>query len=266
MASSIDLITLITGLALAASFAAPACGKATTMSNEMAASPGASGKLPAVELGKAFTPRAFAAGRFAVAVQRTLHGTHALQVLGENSTSSLVLELGPGGTATACRGWQYLFRNDGPEVQTEDRYREQQGYRGRYTVVDGVAEVELELDGQVCPRIFEGALSLARAPVLKLRCVMAQPVQPSQQSEGQLSTTPVLLCQSLGGAAPELEPYDAAPLTPEGWFVLGTDNGLRIRITGRPPGAQEGEAQRVSARVAEAPLEAGGVLPQLERD
>jgi len=257
MASSIDLITLITlvrGLALAVSVAAPACGKATTMSNETAVSPGAAGKVPAVELGEAFAPRAFAAGRFAVAVQRTLHGTHALQVLGEDSTSSLVLELGSEGTATACRGWQYLFRNDGPEVQTEDRYREQQGYRGRYTVVDGVAEVELKLDGQVCPPIFEGALSLARASTLKLRCVMAQPSQPLG---GQLSTAPVLLCQSLGGPAPELEPYQAAPLTPEGWFVLGTGHGLRISVTGRPSGAQEGEAQRVSARAAEAPLEAG---------
>lgn len=253
MASSIDLLALITGLALAASLTAPACGKATTMSNETAVSPGAAGKVPAVELGKAFAPRAFAAGRFAVAVQRTLHGTHALQVLGEDSTASLVLELGPGGTATACRGWQSLFRNDGPEVQTEDRYREQQGYRGRYSVVDGVAEVELELDGQVCPRLFEGALSLARAPVLKLRCVMAQPVQPL---EGQLPTAPVLLCQSLDGPVSELEPYEAAPITPEGWFVLGTGNGLRVSVTGRPPGAQEGEAQRVSARAAESRLEA----------
>src|SRR5690606_10882396 len=114
------------------------------------------GAVPALALGADLVPSAFVPGRYAIAIQRTLHGTHALQVLDEDSTSTLVLELGADGTATACRGWRYLFRNAGPEVQTEDRYREQRGYRGRYTVVDGVAELELTIDDAVCPHVFEG--------------------------------------------------------------------------------------------------------------
>ncbi|HRC58376.1 MAG TPA: hypothetical protein PKU97_20780, partial [Kofleriaceae bacterium] len=166
------------------------------MNNDQAISPSSLGKVPKVALGEGFSPAAFSAGRFAVAISRKLHGTHALQVLAEDSTSSLVLELAADGTATACRGWRYLFRNDGPEVQTEDRYREQQGYRGRYVVVDGVAELELASDGQVCAPIFEGALGLARAPKLTLRCVLAIP------AGGRLPAAPVLLCQAPGTPPP----------------------------------------------------------------
>ena len=218
------------------------------MNNDQAISPSSLGKVPKVALGEGFSPAAFSAGRFAVAISRKLHGTHALQVLAEDSTSSLVLELAADGTATACRGWRYLFRNDGPEVQTEDRYREQQGYRGRYVVVDGVAELELASDGQVCAPIFEGALGLARAPKLTLRCVLAIP------AGGRLPAAPVLLCQAPGTPPPELEPYVVASLAPAGWFALGSGNGLRVWVTGRPPGAQEGEDGEVTARVAEAPL------------
>jgi hypothetical protein len=88
--------------------------------------------VPGVALGHGFTPVAFAPGRYATAIQRTMHGTHALQVLKEDSTAAFMLELAADGTATACRGWRYEFRNDGPQVHTADHYREQQGYRGRY--------------------------------------------------------------------------------------------------------------------------------------
>jgi hypothetical protein len=177
-----------------------------------------------------------------------MHGTHDLQVLNEDSTSAFALELAADGTATACRGWRYEFRNDGPEVHTEDRYREQQGYRGRYTVVDGVAEVVLALDNAVCPHVFEGGLALARAASVKLRCVVATP-----SGKGHLSA-PVLLCRPTEGKPTELDPYVVEQLAPGGWLALGSGNGLRVWVTGRPPGAQEGDDVKATVKVADAPL------------
>lgn len=192
--------------------------------------------MPA-DLPTGFTPAAFAPGRYATEIRRMMHGTHALQVLNEDSTSGFTLELAADGTATACRTWRYVFRNDGPEVHTEDRYREQQGYRGRYTVVDGVAEVELALalDDAVCPHVFEGELALARAPSLALRCVRATPA-----GAGPI-TVPVLLCRPAGGRPEELEPYVVEQIAPAGWFALGDGAGLRVSVTGRPPGAHVGD-------------------------
>jgi hypothetical protein len=243
MPSHLDFWIIAVSLAIAL----PSCRKATNM-NDSTSAPGSTGNVPAVALSAGFVPAAFAAGRYAVAIKRTLHGTHALQVLGEDSMSSFVLELTPDGAATACRGWGYLFRNDGPDVQTEDRYREQQGYRGRYAVVDGIAEVELEKDPQVCAPRFEGTLALARASTLKLRCLVAAPPAGSQLS------APVLLCQSGGQAHPELGPYLVDELMPPAWFALGSGNGLRVSVTGRPPGAQEGEDLKATAKTADAPL------------
>jgi hypothetical protein len=208
------------------------------------------GAVPTVVLGHGFAPAAFVPGRYATAIQRTMHGTHDLQVLNEDSTSAFALELAADGTATACRGWRYELRNDGPEVHTEDRYREQQGYRGRYTLVDGVAEVVLALDNAVCSHVFEGGLALARAPSVKLRCVLAAP-----SGKGQLST-PVLLCRPTDGKPVELDPYVVEQIAPAGWFALGSGNGLRVWVTGRPQGAQEGDDVKATVKVADAPLRA----------
>jgi hypothetical protein len=208
------------------------------------------GMAPAIALGHGFAPAAFAPGRYATAIQRTMHGTHALQVLNEDSTSAFALDLATDGTATACRGWRYELRNDGPEVHTEDRYREQQGYRGRYTVVDGVAEVALALDNAVCPHVFEGGLALARAPSVLLRCVLATP-----DGTGQISA-PVLLCRPADGKPAELDPYVVEQLAPPGWFALGSGNGLRVWVTGHPRGAQEGDDVNAMVKAADAPLRA----------
>jgi hypothetical protein len=225
-------------LALALALAVASCRKSTAMNHH--AQP--VGTVLTIALDHRFAPLAFSPGRYATAIQRTMHGTHALQVLNEDSTSSLVLDLAADGTARACRGWRYHFRNDGPEVQTEDHYREQQGYRGRYTVIDGVVEVMLALDNAVCPHVFEGGLALARSPSVKLRCVLATP-----SGEGELSG-PVLLCQPTDGKPAELEPYVVEQLAPTGWFVLGSGNGLRVWVTGRPPGAMEGDDVKMTAK------------------
>jgi hypothetical protein len=238
----------VLALALAFALAVPSCRKSKSMNADTLAGSAAPRAVPQVALGPDFAPVAFAPGRYATAIQRTLHGTHALQVLNEDSTSVFALELAADGTATACRGWRYVFRNDGPEVHTEDNYREQQGYRGRYAVVDGVAEVELALDNAVCGRVFEGGLALTRAPQLKLRCVLAAP-----QGATPL-TAPVLLCRSAEVRPTELDAHVVEQLAPAGWFVLGSGNGLRVWVTGRPPGAQEGEDMKATVQAADAPL------------
>lgn len=177
-----------------------------------------------------------------------MHGTHALQVLKEDSTATFLLELAADGTATACRGWRYEFRNDGPQLHTADHYREQQGYRGRYTVNGGVAEVVLELDGAVCPHIFEGELALARAPRLTLRCVVAAPPAAMALAAG------VLLCQPQGDRPIELDPQVVESIAPPGWFLLGSGNGFRVRVTGRPAGAQKGDDVKATLAPADQPL------------
>src|SRR5262249_47296369 len=122
--------------------------------------------------------------------------------------------------------------------------------RGRYTIVDGAAEVTLALDDAVCPHIFEGGLALARAPTLKLRCVVAMPGSTSS------ITVPVLLCQSTDGHPTELDLYVVDEIAPAGWFALGSGNGLRVWVTGRPPGAQAGDDVHATVKVADSPLAA----------
>jgi hypothetical protein len=210
-------------LAVAIALSLPSCKKSVEMAAE----------TPGV------TP-----GRYSTAIQRAMHGTHGFQVLNEDSTSSFALELAADGAATACRGWRYEFRNDGPAVHTEDRYREQQGYHGHYTVKGGVAEISLALDNAVCPHVFEGGLALARAPSVKLRCVLTV-----QSGTNQLSV-PVLLCRPTEGKPAELDPYVVEQIAPASWFALGSGNGLRVKVTGRPQGAQEGDDVKATVKVS----------------
>lgn len=213
--------------------------------------PTATAAAPTLSLGPGFTAAPFAAGKYTAAIVRKLHGTHALQVLSEDSAASLVLDFTAGGAVTACRGWRYEARNRGPQVKTEDRYREQQGYRGSYVVRDGLAEVTLERDTDVCPPLFEGQLALARAAKLSLRCVSAR-------ATGELAAAaPLLLCQATSSAPAELEPFQVPALTPPGWFALAGGNGLLVRLTGRPPGARAGDEDQTKAALSEVPLDAG---------
>ena len=203
---------------------------------------------PSVALGPQFSAMAFAPGRFATAIQRTRQGTHEVQVLAEDSTASFMLDLAANGAATACRGWRYNFTNDGPEVQTDERFRDQRGYRGRYTVTGGIATVELRADDAICGVVAESSYELRRAASLKLRCVLAAP-------RGHLTlTAPVLLCEWLDTTAKEAAAHLVAELAPAGWMVLGTGNGLRIKLTGQPEGSHEGEPTAIVALPAIAPL------------
>jgi hypothetical protein len=190
-------------------------------------------------------------GRYAIAIQRTLQGGHAAQRLRQDSTASLIIELADSGTATACRGWRYNAFNDGPTVHTEERFREQQGFRGTYTVKDGVAEVELRADDSVCPAVHEyGATTPRRAAIVKLRCVLASP-----HDHSALRAT-ALLCQWLASDPPAIEAdaYRVDGVAPAPWMVLGSGAGLRIKVTGKPPGARTGDPTKVDVQIASAPL------------
>ena len=43
-------------------------------------------------------------------------------------------------------------------------------------------------------------------------------------------------------------PHVVEQLAPAGWFILGGGNGLRVSVTGRPPGAQEGEDMKATVQ------------------
>jgi hypothetical protein len=202
-------------------------------------------------------PLAFALGRYASVIQRSAHGTHGLQVLHEDSTASFVLDLRADGRAEACRGWRYVFTNDGPEIHTDERFREQQGYRGTYARGDGFVDIVLHVDDRVCPAVRDNAgHAPRRSSAMTLRCVLAIP------RTGAPLPSPVLLCRWLSPTPPT--PEAAAYVVPgfesgdgdgnEGRMVLGSGNGLRIAVTGRPAGARAGDGTAVHIDAAPAPL------------
>src|SRR3954471_18129524 len=234
------------------------CGKAPTMISDppITAPPsdahrqgaGAAGDAPQIALGPTFTAIAFAPGRYATAVQRTLQGTHDLQLLVEDSTASFILELAADGTATAYRGWRYNFTNDGPRVHTAERFRDQQGYRGRFVVTAGIASVELHADDSVCTPKRESTYELTRSAVVKLRCVRGAPQGHAEIVE------PALICEWVDVPTGEPKPHLVAELAPDGWMVLGGGNGLRVKLTGRPIGARAGQPAKMIVNPAVAPL------------
>jgi hypothetical protein len=229
----------------------PTASKTPPAAAPVAAADAAASPAPHIELGSGLQPLAFAPGRYAVVIQRTLQGGHAAQRLRQDSTASLVVELAADGSASACRGWRYNAFNDGPSVHTQERFREQQGFRGTYAVTDGIAEIELHAEDTVCPAVREyGATTPRRAVSVKLRCVLAMP-----QGHASLRTV-ALLCQWLPSDPPAIEAdaYRVEGVVPEPWLVLGSGAGLRIKLTGKPPGARTGDATRVDVQIAAAPL------------
>lgn len=102
-----------------------------------------------------FVPATFTPGRYTNVLLRTTRAIHAMQQVQEELTSSFALELAPDGAATLCRNWRYLATNRGPQVRTEERIREQFGYRGRWHQAEDAVRVTLERDDSVCPRVEE---------------------------------------------------------------------------------------------------------------
>jgi hypothetical protein len=183
------------------------------------------------ELGPDFRVARFSPGRFANMIQKNNLGRHALQVIREESTSSFILNLDPDGSATVCRGWRYLFFNDGPQVHTTEHIREQMGYRGGWASRDGWIQVDLLLDDRVCSRVGQySQLIPNHAPKWHLRCLPVESIgQPAP-------ATPFLVCQSTN-VQPifgEDEPHLVAGILPGLWLVLGAGNGLKIKIENNP--------------------------------
>ena len=234
-----------------------ACRKSMDMSNATSTNSPATASVtpPAVAaptLAPGFTSAAFAPGRYATVVGRVLNGTHSLQVLSEDSTAVFAVELLANGTATATRGWRYISRNDGPQTHSQENYREQQGYRGTFSTHDGVTDIVLNADDTVCPHIFEGEYVLERAKSVTLRCARAVP--PAELGVG---ATPVLLCQVVTADLREFEPQLVEGVAAGEWMVLGSGNGLEVRVTGRPLAARAGEPMQAVVAVAPGPIGLG---------
>lgn len=232
-----------------------ACRKSMDMSNATSTNSPATASVnpPTVApptLAPGFTSAAFAPGRYAAAIGRQLNGTHSLQVLKEDSTAVFAVELLADGTATATRGWRYISRNDGPQTHSQENYREQQGYRGTFVTSNGITDVVLNTDDTVCPHIFEGEYALDRAATVTLRCVRAVP--PAELGVG---ATPVLLCQAAG--LREFEPQLVDGVAAGEWMVLGSGNGIEVRVTGRPSAARAGEPMQAVVAVAPGPIALG---------
>lgn len=205
------------------------------------------GPPPAFDLGPGLKAVAFAPGRFATVVRRRLAGTHALQEVREDSAASLTLVLADG-VARACRGWRYTMTNDGPDVHSDDRFREQAGYRGTYAVRDGVVELELARDDAVCAPIAEFMYPPPRATTISLRCVLAAP-------DGHPTlTAPVLVCRWTSTPARERDPHLIDGLGPSDALVLGAEPGLEVAIDAAPPGMETVDEPSTRITAAAAPL------------
>lgn len=204
---------------------------------------------PSIDLGPSFEAIPFVPGRYAVAIQASRRGAHARNRVRESSTMSLVLDLAADRTATACRGWDYAVANDGPETQTEDRFREQQGFRGRHELRDGIVHAELVADESVCSPIAEYTKGAPRrSSSMKLRCVLARP------RAGVSPTATVLLCDWQDATTPEVAALHTGDVAPRPWILLGSGNGARIKVTGAMPGTK-GDPTKVIAETAPSPID-----------
>ena len=167
-------------------------------------------------------------GRFSNLIQKTINARHSRQVIREDMTSSFVLNLDRDGVASACRGWRYSFVNDGPHVHTEERIREQLGYRGTWKPKSGWLHLNIRLDDAICSRIGEyGHLVPNHSREWRLRCLSIVPEDHHNLIE------PIIACQSINKVLTfgEEEPHMVSGILPGRWIVLGAGNGLRIKIT-----------------------------------
>jgi hypothetical protein len=224
-----------TAVVLAACAASAACGRSPA--RPLAGpSPGTANTRPpppdagaTVELGAGLRGVRFVPGRYATVIHRRLSGTHARQLVRETSSASLAITLTSGGAAQACRGWRDAMTNDGPQIHTDDQFREQAGFAGRWRADGDAIVVELTSDAAVCAAIAEGRLPRARATALTLRCARAEPAGHPHL------TTPVLVCRWDGAPSPEREAHALDDLGPADAIVLGAAPGLRVTVTGAPP-------------------------------
>jgi hypothetical protein len=195
-----------------------------------------------IDLGPRVEVTQVTSGRFANAIQRNTKTRHARQVIRENMTSSFVLDLEPEGSATVCRGWRYLFFNDGPTIHTVENIREQLGYRGRWENAGGWVQLEITLDDSICTRVGEYShLIPNHASPWRLRFL---PIAPRNHP---LLSISALVCQPTNGEPVfgEDEPHVTAGILPGRWIVLGAGNGLKISVSASAVGGDEVPVVRV---------------------
>lgn len=170
----------------------------------------------------------FSSGRFVNAIQSNKAFTHAMQLVREETTSSFVLNLLPNGTATLCRGWRYLFFNNGPNINASEHIREQLGYSGSWAKNNEWIEVSLKLDQEVCQTVQEYTqLVPNHSNKWSLRCL------PILIKNHSTLTNPVLICQldQFNDTFGEGLPHSIADILFEGrWIILGTTNGILMKI------------------------------------
>ena len=207
-----------------------------------------------------FASAPFSPGRYTNALIRTTNATHARQLVREEVESSFTLDLEEDGSATLCRTWRHVSTNRGPGVKTEERIREQLGYRGRWRRAGDEVHVELERDDTVCPRVGE-YLELVPRHDDRWELVCHPAVAVGSGEHGSRSgdggtrvpsepgatvpggpglAAPVLLCPSpftsprfgedephlVGGVVLEGDGRDPGP---HRWIVLAAGDGVRIR-------------------------------------
>lgn len=199
---------------------------------------------PQIDLGAGLDATTTGPGRFANVIQRNTYARHALQVIRIDMTSSFVLAVEPDGSATVCRGWRYVFLNDGPKVHTEERIREQLGYRGSWEQRDGRIHLHITLDDSVCPRIGQYSHLVPNHSLeWHLSCL---PIMPRDHPT---LVTPILVCKStnLESEFGEEGPHIVSGLVPGRWIVLGTGNGLKIKVEFTSASSEEPSFIRVES-------------------
>lgn len=216
----------LTGLGMSETLSTLAAASRSADTNASETEPSAVAKLQS-DLGPGLEVTPLTPGRFANAIQQNTNARHALQVIREDSTSAFILHLEPDGSATVCRGWRYVFFNDGPQVHTSEHIREQLGYRGRWAPRGEWAYLDLQRDDSVCPRVGQySQLVPDHASEWQLRCL---PIVPRNHPT---LMTPILACQfaTLESVFGEDQPHVVPGILPGRWLVLGAGNGLRIHV------------------------------------
>lgn len=167
-------------------------------------------------------------GRFSNLIQTSKRAIHSMQVFQEEIASSFILNLNADGGATVCRGWRYLFFNDGPDLHTTEHLREQLGYKGHWYKKNEWLHIDISLDENVCLPVKEYSnLVPHHATQWSIRCLAIFP-------KGHPTLNyPLLACQCVDSthAFGEDQPHLVSDvILPGSWILLGPDNGLVIKI------------------------------------
>ena len=170
-------------------------------------------------------------GHFSNVVQKNHLAIHALQVIREDTTSSFILDLLSSGIARACRGWRYLFSNDGPEIHNNEQINEQLGYLGKWSENNGWVEIVLNFEEDECQHFGEYShLIPNHYAQWQLRCLQLVLKDHPKFHRPILVGQFIGMSKVFGEDHPHLICDDPSNNC---WLVLGTGNGIRIKEQSR---------------------------------